>query len=302
MKKIVLVESDAALRESMARFLSRQGFSVRDFSDLREAVAFLDRHPREAHAAVWEVFPPGNNPVPITDLARRKEGPPSLAVTAALPRDPFKLIGLGLNTFYQKPVDMKAVHDTIHNLIKDRIEHPRLKTEYYGFLSDTCIQSGLRSHILSRLEDFGFDAKKANGIVLAIDEIYTNAVLHGNFGLGSRKDDPERWDETYRRIQEAIENPRAPASEPYLSLAHKKVYVELKFAWRQALVTIRDEGKGFEWKRFCNNGAPQAKPSISGFGITIARRVMDEVLYNDEGNEVTMFATAGVTAAGPPPS
>jgi len=257
-----------------------------------EALAYMDDHPGGPDAALAEVFSPGSNSIPLKTLVSRASLPPFMAVTSALPRDPFKMIDLGLRTFYQKPLDMEVVCATIKNMIKERTVKSKLQSEYFGFLSDTSIQSGLRNHLEKRLIESGFEAKKVNSIVLPVDEIYTNAVLHGNYGLGARKEAPDEWHESHKSIQSAIENPGDGVSAPYLPLINKKVYVDLKFAWGQALITIRDEGNGFDWKAHFVNGKKPMVPAISGFGISIARRVMEEVLYNDEGNEVTMFAVA----------
>ena len=116
-------------------------------------------------------------------------------------------------------------------------------------------------------------------------------MLHGNYGLGSRKADADAWDSKYRPILESLGNPDAPRASEFLPLIRKKIYVDLQFAQGRAAITLRDEGKGFDWRGHIEKIKGGVKIGISGFGISLARRIMDEVFYNEEGNEVTVVCS-----------
>ncbi|MHC4597801.1 MAG: ATP-binding protein [Planctomycetota bacterium] len=293
MKEVVLFESQQKARKRMTDFLVQKGYRIRPFTDLRSAVTFIDENPAKADVAITEILHPLANTQMLVDFLRDRESVFTLlAMTACLPRDPFQMIRQGLDTLFQKPLDLEVLETTIRNLTRERLCRPGIRCESYGFLSDTCIQSGFRKHLETRLKQYGFDATGANTIVLAVDEIFTNAVLHGNYGLGSRKENPETWDRAFHNIQTAIEDPSSPEGKYYRPLIQKKVYVDLKFLHKNLLITIRDQGPGFDWKAHLEDGMAHPSPAISGFGITIAKKVMDQVFYNDQGNEVTMTVAA----------
>ncbi|MHC5040674.1 MAG: ATP-binding protein [Planctomycetota bacterium] len=292
-REIVVVESTADTREWITDFFLGKGYEVRPFAAIPPALSYIDQHPSRANVALTEISQPEKNVPTLVNFTRGRNLPlVLLAMTDRLPRNPFQIIRYGLKSLFQKPLNIEAVHTTMKTSVRERECRPGIHCEYYGFLSDTCIQSGFRSHLETRLREYGFDPKKANTIILAVDEIFTNAVIHGNYGMGSRKDDPDNWDETYKGVQTAIENPGSWESRRYLPRIQKKVYVDLKFLHRNVLITVRDEGEGFDWRPHFEVDAASVRPDISGFGISIARRVMAEVLYNGTGNEVTMYATA----------
>ncbi|MHC4778365.1 MAG: ATP-binding protein [Planctomycetota bacterium] len=293
MKKVVLFESEPLTRDRMATFLSQKGYVVRPFDTLRSAVSFIDHNPEQADVAIAEILRPLANTQMLVDCMRNTEFSGILmAMTSCLPREPFQMIDRGLPTLFQKPLDLDVLVPTIRNLTREKLCRPGILCESFGFLSDTCIQSGFRKHLEARLRQYGFEPGKANTIVLAVDEIFTNAVLHGNYGLGSRKDSPEEWDRTFHGIQDAIENPESEVARPFLPLLLKNVYVDLKFLQRNMLITIRDQGPGFAWQSHFDGTTGKPVPAISGFGITIAKKVMDQIFYNDLGNEVTMTVAA----------
>ncbi len=60
---------------------------------------------------------------------------------------------------------------------------------------------------------------------------------------------------------------------------------------------VRDAGEGFEHRNDYCSGIDDVEPQkgsppvewIAGFGIMIARGLVDEFCYNDAGNEVTLI-------------
>ncbi len=53
---------------------------------------------------------------------------------------------------------------------------------------------------------------------------------------------------------------------------------------------IRDEGPGFDTSQLPDSITPSVDPEQhTGRGIILMRSIMDEITYNDVGNEVTMI-------------
>ena len=58
---------------------------------------------------------------------------------------------------------------------------------------------------------------------------------------------------------------------------------------------IRDEGPGFNHKKVLDPTAAENLERIGGRGLLLIRSFMDEISYNDRGNEITLlkYTTAG---------
>jgi anti-sigma regulatory factor (Ser/Thr protein kinase) len=51
---------------------------------------------------------------------------------------------------------------------------------------------------------------------------------------------------------------------------------------------VRDEGKGFAHSNLFDSEDPENLPRIKGRGLVMIMNFMDEVFWNDKGNEITM--------------
>jgi anti-sigma regulatory factor (Ser/Thr protein kinase) len=56
----------------------------------------------------------------------------------------------------------------------------------------------------------------------------------------------------------------------------------------QATITIRDEGPGFDPSSLPDPTDPENIGKISGRGLLLIRTFMDDVRFNETGNEITL--------------
>lgn len=57
-------------------------------------------------------------------------------------------------------------------------------------------------------------------------------------------------------------------------------------------IVLRDEGEGFDWKNAPDPTDPENVEKASGRGVLLMKSFMNEVRYNEKGNEVTMVKSA----------
>jgi anti-sigma regulatory factor (Ser/Thr protein kinase) len=113
---------------------------------------------------------------------------------------------------------------------------------------------------------------------VALEEALLNAVIHGNLEVTSRLRD--RDDGSFEKL---IELRRDLPEYKY-----RKVDVTLRYSTGDVSFTIRDQGSGFDV-----NAVPDPRDSESitrncGRGLLLMRSFMDQVRFNDAGNEVTL--------------
>ena len=116
-------------------------------------------------------------------------------------------------------------------------------------------------------------------IGMAFEETLVNACYHGNLELSSSLRDQD--DELYRRLARE----RAQQS-PY---AQRRVTVQFQCGMRSLICTVRDEGPGFDPDSLPDPFSEESLMRPSGRGLTLIRSFMDEVRFNDQGNEITLF-------------
>jgi anti-sigma regulatory factor (Ser/Thr protein kinase)/ActR/RegA family two-component response regulator len=118
---------------------------------------------------------------------------------------------------------------------------------------------------------------------VALTEALDNALYHGNLELSSelRKGSGEAW--------EAAVAERRQLS-PYKD---RHIFVRAELSRTEVSVTIRDEGPGFDPSKLPDPTEPDNIESVCGRGVFLVRTFMDEVRYNDKGNEITLIKRCG---------
>lgn len=115
-------------------------------------------------------------------------------------------------------------------------------------------------------------------IGIALEEALLNAFYHGNLECSSklRDEDCQAYaDLATRRCGES----------PY---KERRIYVTVSLTRNEANWTIRDEGPGFDPSTLPDPTDPEYLERPHGRGLMLMRTFMNEVTYNDQGNEVRM--------------
>ena len=111
--------------------------------------------------------------------------------------------------------------------------------------------------ILPVLENEGYGERAIFGVKLALEEAVINAIKHGN-----------ELDDT------------------------KRVTVGFSIDENKALISVSDEGEGFDPTALPDPTSEDALMATSGRGVALIRAYMDEVRFNDNGTEITMIKYA----------
>jgi len=136
--------------------------------------------------------------------------------------------------------------------------------------------SHLQQHLV-RLEHC--DQLGRTRIGVALEEILLNAMYHGNLEVSSslRQD----GDEPFHRLADERRQ-----LEPF---RNRRVFCTARLSLADAVFVIRDEGPGFDPSKLPDPTDPANMEMASGRGLLLVRTFMDEVSFNEKGNEVTMI-------------
>jgi CheY-like chemotaxis protein len=120
-------------------------------------------------------------------------------------------------------------------------------------------------------------------VAVALEEALMNAMIHGNLEVSSelRERSGTEYEDLIRERQQA---------EPYAS---RRVSLKCELTQESAEIIIRDSGPGFDVSALPDPRDAQRIALSSGRGVLLMRSFMDEVFYNESGNEVTLVKHRG---------
>lgn len=122
---------------------------------------------------------------------------------------------------------------------------------------------------------------------IGLHEILVNSIEYGNLEITSKEKHQFRNnDQNYYRY--TLEKSNSP------EYSSRRVYIKVDRSFEKLVITVRDEGKGFNWvqekKRI--NEPSRDEYSPCGRGIFIALRAYTHVNYNQLGNIVELVKLA----------
>ncbi|MBT4864265.1 MAG: response regulator [Planctomycetaceae bacterium] len=112
---------------------------------------------------------------------------------------------------------------------------------------------------------------------VALEEALLNAYYHGNLQISS-----ELREQDHRAYYDL-----ARERTKQLPFCERRIYVDARFTPDEAIYVIRDEGEGFDASTIPDPTDPANLERSSGRGRLLMQTFMDEVIYNDVGNQVT---------------
>jgi CheY-like chemotaxis protein len=153
----------------------------------------------------------------------------------------------------------------------------------YSLKNDLELLSALTAELREIAHDLRLlDESQCLRFATAVDEALTNAYFHGNLDVGSevRERDADAYHALARERQE---------QSPYQD---RKIHVTATFSREAVTVHVRDEGAGFDPASLPDPTSPGFLERPCGRGVLLMRAFMDNVQFNDKGNEVTMVKNA----------
>jgi hypothetical protein len=203
-----------------------------------------------------------------------------------------ELLNLGVTDFIQKN-EIKLKLPTILQIANSNLD----LFESEQFLLETItnkrgklfLKNDLRlvpkatSQIMNLCYIAGFRDREAfSRISLSLHEMISNAIEHGNLGIGFNEkskileDTMDIYLEVDKRSKQ-IEN------------KYKRVRVDFEINHEHAKFTVKDQGCGFDLASIPSPKKEENMLQIHGRGIMMTKNFVDEMEYNKKGNEVKLF-------------
>lgn len=160
--------------------------------------------------------------------------------------------------------------------LMNRLEQRR---ESYRIETELALVMALSRHVQHELGDaWGLEKTDRLRIGTALEEALLNAYYHGNLEIDSSLKDTD-YAEFYALAE------RRSRSAPY---AQRRIHLEFTVSPIVAAIQIQDEGPGFDPNALPDPTDLENLDRPSGRGVMLMRAFMDDVCYNERGNQVTL--------------
>lgn len=287
-KGMVLAVDDDKNNLNILRFhLERDGYSVIPARDGVEGLDIIKKRYQEISLILLDRMMPNMNGI---EFLRRVKGdkdlkkiPVILQTAAAEKNQVLEGIKAGAFHYLVKPFSQEVLLSVVRNCLYDANTQTILRDEVVkqkrtlGHI-DRC---ELKFRTLTEAQEIAVFLANLypdpDKVILGIAGLLENAVEYGNLSVNrEQKREFEKynnWSDEVARLQALPEN------------VNKKVQVSYQHTDAEIILTIKDEGKGFDWKNY--KITTESLNESHGKAIAIARgSCFDSVDYIGSGNEV----------------
>ena len=273
LQRILIVDDDPDVHQLLRAALQTTGRQIESAYDGLEGL-------RSVEAAAYDlvmtdVNMPGMDGMTLTERVRavRPETRVVVMTVASTPENIIRAIQERAFSYFSKPFTTSAVAEMVERALsskpsEDDIEVLSARPNWLGLRLRCKMDTGDR--ILQFLREMGmtFPPAERENIALAFREILMNAIEHGG------------------------------GNDP-----NKKVTITYVRAEHAVLYYVQDPGKGFSFERLDHAavsnpldspfGHDEARQRLGlrpgGFGLLLTRQLVDEMIYNEVGNEVLLI-------------
>lgn len=119
-------------------------------------------------------------------------------------------------------------------------------------------------------------------VAIALEEGLKNALYHGSLEIGATEPKPSRADYATLAGQRMY-------AEPYRD---RRIHVTVDIDRNRAEFLIQDDGPGFNHREEAQSVSLEDQEHAAARGLSLMHTIMDEVVFNDAGNEVRLVKRA----------
>jgi CheY-like chemotaxis protein len=291
---ILLIDDDAAVLDMVQSALSHYGMEVHAYPDAAQAVELL----QNPNAPIFDLVISDINMEGLDGfdvIHKVKATHPHLPVVLMTGQGSvdyaIRAMRIGASNLFMKPIAIRDLVQSVFHLVDlhrdlrladDGLRGLVNERRHFLFRSDELDVPSLMHHLTDRLVPMGFaSASNIDVIAMALHEALVNALEHGNLDLDSNlKGDLFAEQDPY-----AVLRAQRMADPQY---AGRMVEVRLAMDTERFEVEISDEGRGFEASRLMPLQPDSDMAPHCGRGLPLILLVMDEVHFNDKGNQIRL--------------
>lgn len=288
MVRILVVDDSPGDRQWLAGLLSRHSdHEVITADNAEDALRLIEE--QNPQVIVTDMVMPGLSGLELVEAVRR-DFPhiPVILVTGHGNEDlALEAIRRGAASYVNKAWAARRLLPTVYQVAEAAKKSARISrlNRYlhncsfsFNLTSDCQLLKPILGFVHGLLECLELDLMEITRINVALQEALSNAVFHGNLELPSaiREEDEQQYFALAARRR----------CEP--PFCDRRVHFRGEISRERLAFVIRDEGPGFDPSHLPNPHDARALDCPCGRGLLLIRAFMDEVTFNERGNEIRL--------------
>jgi CheY-like chemotaxis protein len=260
-RRILIVDNNEELRSTLEQVLRDLGHTVVATGDREEALSRDDLD--EFDLIISDLTDDADSGVQLLSELKRKRLLVPVVVSSDQAQQPgiIKAFKMGAANYLRLPYNKDELRNIVEKTLSYKLRfvddlkvlpHVHEKIDF-ELPSDLSLMNGVLHYLLERVAKLGLIKPERSNLFVALDEAFVNAVKHGN-----RND------------------------------TSKMVRITAELSSKEARFTVEDEGDGFNVQEIPDPCDPANLFKASGRGVLLIYNIMDEVKYNERGNQLTM--------------
>ncbi len=291
-KTILIVDDEEIIRKILIHKLQKQGYDVLEARNGQEGLRQIQK--KIPDLLITDIQMPTMDGFELLENIHKLMLPvPTIVITGQTRvEDVIQTIRLGVRDFIRKPFESDEMMQTIQKVLSspqgmasedDLIPFIEEETKEIILPNDQNILNIASFYLTRHLPIRGIcDHVEKENVRLALKESLMNAMVHGNLQLSSNLKSiggiakTAFHDIMEQRLQESPYNER-------------QIKVTYRFSKEKVTYQIEDEGTGFDYQNLPDPLHPDNIFKPFGRGIFFINLHMDEVVWNDKGNCITLI-------------
>ena len=291
--RILIVDDEELILDLLQNYFQSMSYHTIPALDAEEALKYI-RNGEPIDLVITDINLPGKSGIDLLRIVREvKPEVPVILITGHKTLDfAISAVKNGASDFITKPFDLANVKKVVEKVLryrrlsreKERVfEFVRYMRMNFTIPTRELEPSLLADQLASFLQKMGFCSESEyHQYYLAFTETLVNAVEHGNLELssvikGNSFDDFANFEKLRdERLKDDF-------------YGNRKVMVNFEVSDDTFTLNITDEGPGFDWRKIFSGASPETLNLEShGRGFVFIRSIMDEVIFNEKGNSITL--------------
>lgn len=286
---ILVVDDEPLNLEIIMHGLGKHGHNIKCTANAEEALVLLNNSPDDFDIVLLDWQLPGMNGLEllrkIKEYEKFRNIPVVMQTAMGQKKDIDEGIEAGAYYYLTKPYESKDLADIVSRAIFDAQEEKHHLEELQNNTPEKQESADSLEITMKTLEEIDRATQEfaslfpdPSRVTIGIHELLMNALEHGNLEISYEEKTEllkeNTWEEEIAKRLKIPEN------------LNKTVTAKFEKDGSKAILTVIDEGKGFDWKPFLDFSSDRAT-DIHGRGIAICvKRCFDELVYEPPGNKV----------------
>ncbi len=291
--RLLIVDDEKELLESLKQILEQSGFDITICQNVDKAVNAIKNDYYDL--VLTDIEMPVKTGLDFIKILREglDMSIPIIIMTGRATTEYLaEAIKVGASDFIPKPVNKKALNEIINSQLK---KSKRLKLDYdlyhtfqnfkksFLFQPEEFLNKSIVEYLNTEIKkNFNLSPFKRNEIYLVLEEMITNAFMHGIWSLNKK----ER--QLNKTAQTELINQRNKDNADLTCQAFVHVSFDYIKTENELIITVKDTGQGFDFNKYMKSNFNKLLDPLvpTGRGLFLIKTLSKELVFSDNGSKI----------------